>query len=151
MKKRKSRAFGKDVYLLGKDEYDDLVWLEHPSWDCNWYWGFGYVERYTNTKDPSKSKDITCHTHIDSEFKIEDVIDLNKGLVETTYTAEEGERLADLFNDFYYYKKKANAAHRKDEGKYNNINGILLPEIMNSILKIVYPGAELITSPIKKD
>ena len=151
MKKRKSRAFGKDVYLLGKDEYDDLVWLEHPSWDCGWYWGFGYVERYTNTKDPSISKDITCHTHIDSEFKKDDVINLNVGLVSTTYSVDEGERLADLFNDFYYYKDKADDAHRKDEGKYNSINGILLPEIMNNILQIVYPGAELITSPIKKD
>ena len=151
MEKRKSWAFRKNVYLLGKDEYDDLIWLEHPSWDCSWYWGFGYVERYTNTKDPSRSKDITSHTHIDGEFKSGGVIDLNKGLVETTYTVEEGVKLSELFTDFYNYKKLGEQAHRNSTEKYNNISGILLPEIMNSILQIIYPGAELVLSPIKKD
>ncbi len=27
-----------DLYILGEDLY-----IEKHSWDCNWYWGFGYI------------------------------------------------------------------------------------------------------------
>ena len=66
--KRKDHAFGKDVYLLGIDNDGQYVWLEQASWDCGWYWGFGYIERYTNNRYPSKARDITSHTHWDSEI-----------------------------------------------------------------------------------
>ena len=38
IKKRVDKAFGKDVYLLGIDQYNEYVWLEAPKWDCGWYW-----------------------------------------------------------------------------------------------------------------
>jgi hypothetical protein len=34
--KRKDRAFGKDIFLLGKDSDGYTVWLEEPKWDCGW-------------------------------------------------------------------------------------------------------------------
>ena len=68
MKKQKNHAFGKDIYLLGKDNGDTLYWLEAGSWDCKWYWGFGYVETYTNNNHPSRSRDISSHQHFDSLF-----------------------------------------------------------------------------------
>ena len=37
-------------YLLGRDEEGINYWLEEPSWDCGWYWGFGYVETYTTNE-----------------------------------------------------------------------------------------------------
>lgn len=50
---------------LGVDEYDNTVYLEPPSWDCDWYWGFGYLE----TKD--------SHYHLSSLFE---KTDLKKGI-----------------------------------------------------------------------
>ena len=47
LKKRKSHAFGKDCYLIGRDKYGDLIWLEAAKWDCEWYWGFGYTHTGT--------------------------------------------------------------------------------------------------------
>ena len=44
MKKEKRKAFGKKIYLLGKDAEGVKYWLEEASWDCNWYYGFGYIE-----------------------------------------------------------------------------------------------------------
>ena len=38
MEKKKSHAFGKDVYLLGTIN-GKMQWLEAPSWNCGWYWG----------------------------------------------------------------------------------------------------------------
>lgn len=63
MKKQKSKAFRKEIYLLGCDSSGQNYWLEAPSWDCNWYWGFGYIETYTNNSNPSISKDIESHQH----------------------------------------------------------------------------------------
>lgn len=66
--KRKDRAFGKDVYLLGIDKDGQYVWLEQATWDCGWYWGFGYIERYNigRGKNPHLASDIRSHTHWDS-------------------------------------------------------------------------------------
>ena len=66
--KNKSHAFNKDIYLLGSDSDGIKYWLEAPSWDCDRYWGFGYVETYTNNENPSLSKDIKSHSHIESSF-----------------------------------------------------------------------------------
>jgi hypothetical protein len=63
MNKKQSHAFGKDIYLLGKTTDGELIWLEAPSWDCGWYWGFGYVETYTNNRRPDLAKDISSHSH----------------------------------------------------------------------------------------
>jgi hypothetical protein len=63
MEKQKDHAFGKDVYLLGTDENGIRYWLEAASWDCGWYWGFGYIETYKNNQTPSKAQDFDSHEH----------------------------------------------------------------------------------------
>ena len=125
--KKQNHAFGKDIYLLGVDSNNENVWLEAPSWDCGWYWGFGYVERYTNNKNPQNARDITSHTHIDSEFKKDGVIDVNKGLERTTFTKDEGIRLNALFTEFYQLK----------DTKSENANKILIPNITKEIIEIL--------------
>lgn len=68
IEKRVTEAFGKKIYLLGMDTDNKNVWLEAPRWDCGWYWGFGYIERYTNNQYPEKSSDIISHSHWDMEI-----------------------------------------------------------------------------------
>ena len=63
--KKQSKAFGKDIYLLGEDQDGTKYWLEAPHFDCGWYWGFGYIETYTNNRRPDLAKDIASHQHID--------------------------------------------------------------------------------------
>ena len=41
--KRKEKAFGKDIYLLGRGKDGTLYWLESGKWDFGWYCGFGYI------------------------------------------------------------------------------------------------------------
>jgi len=66
IKKQKSHAFGKNVYLLGVNEHGEKMWLEEAKWDCDWYWGFGYIETYQQNLSPEKARDISSHTHWDS-------------------------------------------------------------------------------------
>ena len=68
MEKRSTVAFRKRVYLLGKDGEGVAYWLESASWDCDWYWGGGYVKTYTQNDYPELSRDIDSHQHFDGLF-----------------------------------------------------------------------------------
>lgn len=128
--KKISHAFNKDIYLLGKDQEGQLYWLESPSWDCGWYWGFGYIETYTNNRRPDLARDINSHSHFEgflwgndktSEFKdgkwVENHLDyhhhINQSslLAETVLTDNESWELSDLMKRFYTLKEAAEIFH----------------------------------------
>lgn len=132
MKKRKSRAFGKDVYLLGKNAEGYTLWLEEPKWDCGWYWGFGYIETYTNKENPAKARDRSSHSHFSGLVGNQEYYDHEKGcfrkgdyvhnvydsprLVETCFSSAEGWQLSELFREFYLLKDMADYTHRQPCG-----------------------------------
>lgn len=159
IKKQKDHAFGNDAYLLGKDEYGIKYWLKSPSWDCGWYWGFGYVETYQQNWAPSKARDINSHTHINSSFcryvvngnYIHNIYDCPT-LATTTFTKGEGWELSELFAQFYTLKESAELFHK---GKSNvssttvvhyetveiaeKINKEMIPAITARIIEILTP------------
>lgn len=64
MKKQVIEKFGKKYYLLGTRKEDNKkVWLEQASFDCDWYWGIGYIEVFNHNYT-----DIDEHTHFDTLF-----------------------------------------------------------------------------------
>ena len=124
IKKRTENAFGKKVYLLGIDKDGYGVWLQEPSWDCEWYWGFGYIERYTNKMHPELARDIDSHTHWDSgivgEHEYYDTesqtwkkteynhhLNDNTTLKATTLTDNESWKLAELMKTYYSLRESA--------------------------------------------
>jgi len=47
----------KAKYFFGKNkETNESIYLTMPTWDCGWYWSFGYLGN------------IDCHYHLDSHF-----------------------------------------------------------------------------------
>ena len=165
--KRKSRAFGKDVYLLGEDEQGIKYWLEAPKWSCGWYWGFGYIETYTNNNNPSLAVDINSHQHFSGFVGSQEYYDHEKGcfrkgdyihniydnptFVKTTFTENEGWTLSELMKTFYRLRETAElfkygssgvttnpcADILKDEEKRKHINEVLIPEVTKRVLKIL--------------
>lgn len=159
MEKRISQAFGKTIYLLGEDVNGEYVWLEGPSWDCDWYWGFGYIERYTNTKHPECSRDISSHTHWKGQ--IADFEEKGKYIAhpkenplfkQTTLTDKESWELADLMKSFYSLKEVAGIFHTgsshlttpkidlKHPDIENLINKEILPQVFSRIAEILTPA-----------
>ena len=153
-KKQKDRAFRKDVYLLGADEEGILYWLEAPSWDCGWYWGFGYIETYTNNEHPGHSRDIESHQHAGSFMKWWTDINSNTPiLVETTFNEAEGWEITELFKRFYMFQDLAEYYHHGHAGitsktkpgngknlkEWDRINKKVIPEIMDRIIEILTP------------
>lgn len=154
LNKQKSHAFGKDIYLLGTDADGIKYWLEAPSWDCGWYWGFGYIETYTNNGSPSNSKDILSHQHADNFMsKWFKSWNGSKPILEnTTFTEKEGWELSELFEQFYFLQKAAeNFARGKchvDNAQVNSwenkplaeeINKKHIPNVTARILQILTP------------
>ena len=60
---KRVKGFGnKRSFFIGKDAEGVSYWIEEPSWDCDWYWGFGYVQGY-QSDGPGQS-----HLHFDGMF-----------------------------------------------------------------------------------
>ena len=154
MEKKKSFAFGKTIYLLGEDKDGVKYWLEEGYWDCDWYWGFGYIETYTNNNNPSTSTDITSHEHFDSKILNNNkcCFDTFKEIfVKTPLDNNEIWALCELMKTFYALKETSDLHYRgsshitnnpckdllKNDEEYQRINKILIPNIMNEVYKIL--------------
>jgi hypothetical protein len=154
MDKQKDKGGLKDVFLIGKDEDGIRYWLESPSWDCGWYWGFGYIETYESNRLPSKARDISSHQHADN-FMSEFFTGCNGSepiLKETTFTEAEGWELSELFQQFYhlreqaeFYKNgKSNVADTAIKNWANpelvkKINEEMIPVVTGRIIEILSP------------
>lgn len=131
VKKEVSEAFGKKIFLLGRMD-GKRIWLEAGSWDCGWYWGFGYLETYTNDAFPGHSRDIQSHSHVKGViFQKPEYYDHDKGafvmgsdylhhwneargLTETTLTNSESWEFSDLMQSFYTLQDAAAIYYQGD-------------------------------------
>lgn len=145
MLKKETKEFnGQKMYLIGKTKDDNKkMWLVAPSWDCGWYWGFGYMEQF-NTRNS-----LIHHTHFDSIFfnNNKNSYDIYKEyFTDTTLTDNEKWILLDLMKSFYTLRtsagvfKNGNSHYTsktgvdlKNEEFYNTINQQLLPQIFERI------------------
>ena len=148
-------------YLMGKNQYGEKVWLETPSWDCDWYWGFGYL--HTKSSHTHVSGLTGRHEYYDTEKQcfrlsseyIHNIYD-SPELVETTFTEKEGWKLSELFKEFYLLKAMAEYTHRnpaschlttspvtQDPEKmaqwHKEINEVMIPLITAKILRMLTP------------
>lgn len=154
MNKQTTEAFGKEIYLLGKDKEGILYWLEEPKWDCGWYWGCGYVETYTNNKNPSKARDIESHQHFDGLFfnKNKNGYDNFKEFFdETTVTDKELWTLLEVMKTIYILKETAEVLGRGGSHYTSNpcrdtitnteevkrINEVVLPALFEAVRRIL--------------
>ena len=153
MKKQTLTIFGKKNYLLGTDKNGKKLFLVAPSWDCGWYWGFGYIETYTNNSHPERSRDIATHNHFDSLFGT--IFGTNctfydgfkNIIIDSTLSDNELWKLCDYMETFYclnetaevlkrgysHYDERAKLDIVKDEAYAERINKVILPELFKHI------------------
>lgn len=151
-------------YFLGINSYNEFVYLQKPSFDCDWYWGFGYIQTYKY----KTSRDFEGHSHWDSEIvgKTEQYdsekqawvlsehkhhLRDNKNWLQFTITEKESWELADLMQSYYTLKKVAEIYHTgisgltsgklslKDSKQEHEINTVTLPAIFQRIDEILSP------------
>lgn len=151
MKKQTFEWHGKKYFLIGVNEYGERLYLEDASWDCGWYWGFGYVESFTNNTRPWLSRDISCHTHFDSLWlkgKYDDFLKL-----ESPLTKDEKWQLLELMQSFYTVREYAELCNRggshytespckdilENADAENQVNKVVIPAIVAAVKKILDP------------
>lgn len=149
----------KGAVLLGMDSDGVKYWIPTPSWDCNWYWGFGYIQTRNE------------HSHISGMFGKQEVYDFEKKgwilsseyvhnlfdsnkLVAYTFDEKEGWELSELFQSFYKLKEAAELFHTggahisnnpcafllKNKEYEDNINSVLIPAVTAKIIEILSPS-----------
>ena len=129
-----------DKIFLGSSKDHGLLYLEKHSWNCDWYWGFGYIG---NSR---------LHMHISALIKHPegynpDWTDVDHHFSSTWLTQNQWWILRDLFISAYAIRKAAEAYHygghqtsqaepyrvKRDgmEATLNEDLGILLDNIWN--------------------
>lgn len=140
-------------YCLGiRKEDKRKVYLLAPSWDCDWYWGFGYIQTYT-------TRDVFSHEHFDSLFLNYAIFDSFKNYFESTELSDdEIWQLLGYMKEFYVSREYAELLQYgnhitsraknilEDKNKEDNkkeierINKILLPELFKKIDSLLSKG-----------
>ena len=133
--------------FLGRTVEGERIYLTPPSWDCGWYWGWGYI----GNKD--------CHYHLSSLFKDKD---MHTGIKEhfKTFVITNDKDLwtfCELVRTFYHLRETSDVLTRggshytnnpcqeliKDAEYAKHINTVLIPAIFaetyNLFTKAVNP------------
>ena len=142
-------------FLLGSRD-GEKIYLTAPSWDCGWYWGFGYLGNNNNHYHVDGLKKIETYNFNKSVFEYEFVnlyVGLKKHFGDTFVVKKDSDiwTLAELFQTFYTLKETAEVFGRG--GSYytknpckdllinkelvDKINNVLLPEIFEQIYLIL--------------
>ena len=149
LKKKVFERNGKKYFLLGKLNGENY-WLESASFDCGWYWGFGYIEVFNHFKT-----DIVEHTHYNcmlfKQNQKGDFIHILRDIpnFKTPLTEPEQWELSELMKEFYtlsdtarlFYSGNSNYTTSKVNLKnmelYNKINKEMLPKIFDRVYEIL--------------
>jgi hypothetical protein len=125
---------------------NEKIYLSAPSWDCGWYWGFGYLGNNN------------CHYHVDGLSKDKNLFDSFKEHFSQHLIVRDSQlwTLCELFKTFYSLKEAAEILGRggahyttnpcKDviinTEEVNRINSTVLPAIFEEIYKILIPSQD---------
>ena len=152
MKKQTIEKFGNKYYLLGTRKEDNKkVWLQEGSFDCDWYWGVGYIEVFNRNYT-----DISEHTHFDSLFLKRNIFDSFKDYFkDTTLSDNEIWQLLELMQTIYTLREMSDTIHRRGShittadiekhifneniylNMYDKINNDTIPTLLNTVYELL--------------
>ena len=144
------------IYIGERD--GEKIYLSAPSWDCGWYWGFGYLGNKN------------CHYHVDGltkhesydfdskvwKYEFTNLFDGFKKHFGNSLIVRDSQlwTLCELFKTFYTLRETAEVLGRGGSHYTNNpckdviintdevtrINTVVLPAVFEEIYKILIPA-----------
>lgn len=136
---RTKRNYPKSTYLGTNN--GERIYLTAPSWDCGWYWGFGYLGNKN------------CHYHVDSMEKETPFHEAFEKHFGNSFIIKPSDRwtFTELFKTFYLLKQSAEmyctgGAHISNnpckdiiinKSEESRINKEVLPAVFDEIYKIL--------------
>ena len=158
MNKKTFEWHGKKHYFLGNDSDGIGMYYVESKFDCDWYWGIGYIQQFSNNRNPQRSADIITHTHWDYLFQMEEerhgrrhVDAFNAIFHDSPFTNDEKWKIMELMNALYTARKYSDMLHIgggnytlnpckdviKNEEEYKRINEVVIPAMLNALYAIL--------------
>lgn len=136
--------FTSDI-LIGNIKGGGYVHLAAPSWDCDWYWGFGYIQnKNINTHFDSLGNNNMYDNIKDNftDFIIQDDKDLWQfcELMQTFYNLKNTAEV--LGRGGSHYTKNPLSELIKNTDEVERINNILMPAIFDEIYALLKKSTE---------
>ncbi len=143
-------------YFFGTRKSDgNRIWLTGPSWDCGWYWGFGYlgnseehyhlnsfnrIQRHVQLKDDSymhltEGRNINMYDALLADYDLNPKIEENLWkfceLIKTAYILTDAAEV--LGRGGAHYSTNPCADLIKNSEEVDRINNVVLPKIFDEI------------------
>lgn len=125
---------------LGRNQHNQTIYLSPPSWNCNWYWGFGYLgNSATHYHLSSLATDCNLFDGIKREFpnfnKLDDAtLWTFCELVQTAYTLKQTAEVLGRGGSNYTANPLKDLI--RDPDYVAKINRALLPSIFAEIYSL---------------
>ena len=107
---------------------DECIYLSKHSWDCNWYWDFGYIGNNS------------CHFHIESWLDHKN-INIKDIFSETNISQSHWWIIRDLFIQAYALRRAADTyrygGHQTDDAKPLRVIDPDMATRLNADLKVL--------------
>ena len=142
---------GREYFYLGADSDGQKYYLEKHHFDCGWYWGLGYIESFTNNRNPEQSRDISSHTHFDTQILKGDAYDnFIEKFSSNPFNDREIWLIIELMRTLYNLRNYSDMIYRggshytsnpvkciKNKSEYNRINKVVIPAVNRELYKIL--------------
>ena len=140
---QKPQTIWKSRIFLGKRKQDNRrIYLSAPSWDCDWYWGFGYLG---NSREHYHLEDYQAENGVKRNVNMRDALledyKLNLKIHKNLWVFCELSKTAYILNKaakvYYFgstnYTTNPCAEFVKNENEYRRINWVVLPKIFDTM------------------
>lgn len=146
MKKQIINKLDSTYFLLGTNKDGEKVYLEKSTFDCNWYWGIGYLETFNRSYT-----DISSLFHADTTILSWD--EFNEYFEETVLTRNEIWQFLELMRTLYTLRKMSDTIYqggshytineveqallKEYQPMYDKINNETIPTLLNEVYKLL--------------
>lgn len=137
---------GNEKVFFGTKKDGERIYLSKPSWDCDWYWGFGYLGNnncHYHLSGYADGRNINMYDALIADYDLTKNIQDNLWefceLVKTAYVLKETAEVLGRGGSRYTKNPCAELITNKKEVK--RINEVVLPAIFNK-LNDIYEGVK---------
>lgn len=134
---------GQDKILLGIDKKtNENIYITKPSWDCGWYWSFGYLGNkncHYHLDGYQNSRNINMYDALLSDYELSENIKKNLWVFcELALSIYALKRSSELFGRGGMHMSTNPCKDIiKNEEFATNINNIILPEVMQKFWDLI--------------
>ena len=161
-KKRSFSWHGNKYFYIGQDANGICYYYQESTFDCDWYWGVGYIESFTNNAHPEIARDISGHTHFNylmqeqNKKNLYHVDAFKKVFPVNPFSDKEIWKILEIVETLYTARKYSDMLHTgsahitenpckaiiANEKEYKRINETVIPALLNELYKIMTEETE---------